>query len=482
MPTNSSLDASPYTERSTHSSVLWAHLLRKENFSPTPASTVPLPPLGPMDKTATSTRILLHDTQANLQQFAESVDKMTHGLNATKQEIYSVRTLFKEEHETLVGEMVNLVNRCQTEIKKPLGHPAQADKLEEFQRILELRLDNLDKRLDILQMLQATHSQTLQTQDQLLLSLKDQQTVIIASVSPLLPLLQALPLQIESIRNAVNELTSKALDSTRTYVNSGNPGSRSIPMTPIHKRATLVTSEQGSSGRKRRRMDENIHELLPSGKTPTVTKAAVFSTSVRGASISRRETITSRQSLATIVQSPKPQTPSTISNTPALIKATIRTSPPAISNSEPSDSLFRIPAIPATTPQPLFKGAVRSPSSAQTEPKSVRAVAIAPTSRLATPVTKRTTPMIDGATPSRPPVLPSPRHFHQTPSNSDLRHDPLHLPTTPGSQPHTLARTTLRVPMTAHRLTTAVPLRQRRSPFREGRRFIPLNDSDDSDE
>ncbi|KAF9266771.1 hypothetical protein L218DRAFT_857569 [Marasmius fiardii PR-910] len=149
----SSLSANRDNERTAHSSVLWAHLLCKENFSSSSTpSVVPMPPLGPMDKNATSTRILLHDTQANLQQFAERVDKMTDGLNATKQEISAVSTLFKQEHETLVGEMVDLVNRCQTEIKKPLGQPAQSDKLGELQKILELRLDSMDRRLDILQM------------------------------------------------------------------------------------------------------------------------------------------------------------------------------------------------------------------------------------------------------------------------------------------------------------------------------------------
>ncbi|EEB97985.1 hypothetical protein MPER_02591 [Moniliophthora perniciosa FA553] len=134
-------------------SVMWAHLLRKNTTGSTSTPTaLPLPPLAPADKNATSTRILLHDTQANLQKFSERVEKMTQNVENTRREISTVKTLFQDEHEALVGEMVDLVNRCQSEIKRPLGTPAQAEKLEDFQKNVELRLEHLDKRLDAIQM------------------------------------------------------------------------------------------------------------------------------------------------------------------------------------------------------------------------------------------------------------------------------------------------------------------------------------------
>lgn len=56
-----------------------------------------------------------------------------------------------------------------------------------------------------------THSQTLQTQSQALQSLQDQHGTVLAALVPLLPLLQAIPLHIESARNSITDTLSKAL-------------------------------------------------------------------------------------------------------------------------------------------------------------------------------------------------------------------------------------------------------------------------------
>ena len=45
-----------------------------------------------------------------------------------------------------------IANRCQTEILKAMGQPAQMDKLSEVQREVHLKLDGLDKRMDSMQM------------------------------------------------------------------------------------------------------------------------------------------------------------------------------------------------------------------------------------------------------------------------------------------------------------------------------------------
>ncbi|KAL0569717.1 hypothetical protein V5O48_012246 [Marasmius crinis-equi] len=464
---------SSHRKQPSSNSVIWAHLLRKDNVSSsTPRAEVPLPPLGPIDKNATSTRILLHDTQANLQQFSERVDKMTQGLNTTKQEILAVKKLYQEEHERLLVEMVDLVNRCQAEIQKPLGQPAQSDKMENLQKTFELRFENLDRRLDVVQTLQSSHSQALQTQNQLLQSLKDQQTTIVAAVSPLLPLLQALPLQIESIRNTVNEVTSKALDSARS---TPLPVPRTIPATPRTStsphQVNLPTSQPGSTVRKRRRLDENAQEVRPTHKTPTVTKATVMASLVRGSSFSRRESTTPRQPLATLVPStPKTNVGSNAQavESPAVFSASrIRTSVP--STTELSGSVFRVPAVPnaSSTPQTSTNAAgKRSSLLAQLEAVSEPSHEdlVAGSSRLGTPVPKRLNPLAESL---RTPVALSSSVLStkQTPTAS--RQEVLNPPSstcTTGPKPHPLlARNpTLRVPTTGPR---PVPLRQRRSPF-----------------
>lgn len=53
-------------------------------------------------------RILLHDTQANLEKFSERVDKMATGVSETKTEIITMQKLFLEDHEKLVGHTVDL--------------------------------------------------------------------------------------------------------------------------------------------------------------------------------------------------------------------------------------------------------------------------------------------------------------------------------------------------------------------------------------
>ncbi|THU93878.1 hypothetical protein K435DRAFT_564795, partial [Dendrothele bispora CBS 962.96] len=143
------------------SSVLWAHLLRKGNAHSTTStgtpqysssSDVPIPPLMPQDKHGTSTRILLHDTQANLQKFGERVEHLTSAVDDAKQEIVVVKKLFRDEHENMMGEILDLVNRCQSEIRKSIGKPAQVEEMNRHHQNVLVRLEGLDKRLDAIQM------------------------------------------------------------------------------------------------------------------------------------------------------------------------------------------------------------------------------------------------------------------------------------------------------------------------------------------
>ena len=75
---------------STVSSTLWAHLLRKDN--PTNSSTLSSLPIAPIDKTGTSVRLLLHDTQATLEKFSARVDKLI-----TEAEQARSKTLTKDQ-------------------------------------------------------------------------------------------------------------------------------------------------------------------------------------------------------------------------------------------------------------------------------------------------------------------------------------------------------------------------------------------------
>jgi hypothetical protein len=99
--------ASRKPQRSTASTALWAHLLRKEIPSISQVSSTN-PPIAPLDKTGTSMRILLHDTQANLEKFSERVDKLACGVGETRREMVTMQQLFQEDHEKIVGQTVDL--------------------------------------------------------------------------------------------------------------------------------------------------------------------------------------------------------------------------------------------------------------------------------------------------------------------------------------------------------------------------------------
>jgi hypothetical protein len=53
-------------------------------------------------------RILLHDTQANLEKFSERVDKLACGVGETRREMVTMQQLFQEDHEKIVGQTVDL--------------------------------------------------------------------------------------------------------------------------------------------------------------------------------------------------------------------------------------------------------------------------------------------------------------------------------------------------------------------------------------
>lgn len=53
-------------------------------------------------------RILLHDTQANLERFSERVDRLVKDVGDAKTEIGTVQKLFEHDHEKIIEKTVSL--------------------------------------------------------------------------------------------------------------------------------------------------------------------------------------------------------------------------------------------------------------------------------------------------------------------------------------------------------------------------------------
>ncbi|KAL0955125.1 hypothetical protein HGRIS_004038 [Hohenbuehelia grisea] len=172
-----------------YASPLWAHLLRNNAPAPTRESSTDHlvglnPPLAPFDKTGTSVRMLLHDTQANFEKFSARVDALAAGFHSAKDDVVLVKTLFEEQNDKLSVEIVDLVNRSQREIQKSLGAPAQTHALELVHKDIQTtvcRLEALDKRMDVMHALHTSQNQTLQ-------ALQTQQGAILAALLQLMPL------------------------------------------------------------------------------------------------------------------------------------------------------------------------------------------------------------------------------------------------------------------------------------------------------
>ena len=169
----------------TASTALWAHILRQDTHPSTslPDTPIVVPPTAPLDKNATSMRVLLHDTQANFEKFAIHIGKLIDGVNETKHEIKTTNDLFERDRQTLVGDIIDLgmfiplpvdylsrrekriyvleinvkpflfssVNRSQKEIQKSVGSPCQTASAETYFKDVNHRLDTLDQRLDAIQ-------------------------------------------------------------------------------------------------------------------------------------------------------------------------------------------------------------------------------------------------------------------------------------------------------------------------------------------
>jgi hypothetical protein len=99
------------TSGSTASSTLWAHLLNKDATASGSGLNSGLASLGlaasaPADKTGTSVRILLHDTQATIEKFSDRVDRLLSEAEGSRQKLLARNEEVNDEVERLVRQVI----------------------------------------------------------------------------------------------------------------------------------------------------------------------------------------------------------------------------------------------------------------------------------------------------------------------------------------------------------------------------------------
>lgn len=94
----------------TASTPLWEHLMKNKGSSAPSLRNMPLiaPPSGPLDKNATSMKVLLHDTQVNFEKFGKHAADLIEEAKTTRHEIKTVHTLFQRDRECLMGDIIDL--------------------------------------------------------------------------------------------------------------------------------------------------------------------------------------------------------------------------------------------------------------------------------------------------------------------------------------------------------------------------------------
>jgi hypothetical protein len=93
---------------STASAALWAHLRRPPATYHAPTSSAPITPV---DKTGTSMRVLLSDTQVNFERFGERVGRLIDGVEETRLKMDVMKGMCEEERERMGGLVGDLGER-----------------------------------------------------------------------------------------------------------------------------------------------------------------------------------------------------------------------------------------------------------------------------------------------------------------------------------------------------------------------------------
>ncbi|KAF5361925.1 hypothetical protein D9756_002623 [Leucocoprinus leucothites] len=492
---------------------LWAHVLRKDKLSLQFKSTdIPQVPTAPADRNATSTRILLYDTQARLEQFSSRADAMLKGMQDANHQLKSVGMLFEKDRDTLANDMIDLVNRSQREIQKAVGQPAQEPQSSAFQQKMELCVEGLNQRLDALQMFNQTHVQALETHSQILKSIQDQQNALLSAVLSLLPLAQALPHQLDQTKATIQDANA-TLTSAVTELKQDFTRSLSQLRAPSNSRKRRFSGASNSPNvvSKKPRIDSSTSPSSTSTKSagkaiptraallnlvPVPVKSPVFVRTTPAIS-SPAKILRQRSVFAT--PQPKPTPP----NIPAISTWLSRETP-----TRQTSLLQRLTSpsqrhLPSALPQQtsVIESKSTEPASAGSPsrsrpPKFGQLKAQLSTSKALRARSARESIIgsvnaTDTKSTPRPTVVPSPLSSTRTMFNR-----PLHpLPARPSGDatlppPRQPGHTGLNLPaglMLYSTPSSSFGLRnvdggERRLPPRDGRRFIPLDDDDDDDD
>ena len=152
--------------------MLWAHLLRKDTTM-AGESVSQIPPIAPQDKTGTSMRMLIHDTQVNLEKFSTRLDGLLQRVDDSRAQVVNANKLLDVERDKVLTEILEIgtltcawgiidrsrvcgseANKCQSEMKAHVGTCAQApalDLVHVTQVSTEKSMQALEKRIDALQ-------------------------------------------------------------------------------------------------------------------------------------------------------------------------------------------------------------------------------------------------------------------------------------------------------------------------------------------
>ncbi|KAF8517905.1 hypothetical protein BU17DRAFT_91333 [Hysterangium stoloniferum] len=173
--------------------LLWAHLRPPSNTGNDSSQALPFPslPLVPENKINTSLRVVFHDTKCTLEQFSDRLGKLLASTDAAKCEMDKANKNFDTGHEKILEELNATVNRSQRGLLEAIANPAQADVLDgvkSFQIEINRKLELLETRVDYVH----KHLQTIVDQQGQILT-------ILASITPLLPLLKDSPQQLTQI-------------------------------------------------------------------------------------------------------------------------------------------------------------------------------------------------------------------------------------------------------------------------------------------
>ncbi|KAI5822520.1 hypothetical protein K523DRAFT_421999 [Schizophyllum commune Tattone D] len=213
----SSLSSSFPSRRTPSSSTLWAHLIRNDSpLRPSPStvsSAMQSMPGAPLDKTGTSMRMLLLDTQTNFENFSGRVDKLIDCVENAKSEVEYMKAMMQAERENAASEMIDLVNRCQREIQKSIKEPAQGAQLQSLHSDMLAKMELVCSRLESIDESHKANNKLLHTQAQSISQLQDQYSALATTVLPVLPTLEGLKTTVGGITTTMEHLFTTIDDS-----------------------------------------------------------------------------------------------------------------------------------------------------------------------------------------------------------------------------------------------------------------------------